>query len=265
MKYLTKSILKLKPRKKKAHKGDFGRILVVAGSEDFPGAAVMASSAAEAILRSGADYVVVASPKKVAWVINTYLPDVITKKFNCKYFSLKDANKIINLSKNFDVLLIGPGLSKKSIQFAGKIIRKISKPKVIDADAIKAVNVNKVKNCIITPHKREFEILLKNSKVKNIQKKLNSNVILLKGPVDKIMSKNKVVYNKTGNAVMTKAGTGDVLAGLCAGFLAQTKDLFKSACMAAYINGKIGDYLLKKKGREFIASDLMKNINKVFK
>ena len=80
-----------------------------------------------------------------------------------------------------------------------------------------------------------------------LQKHVGSNVIILKGPVDVVISKNNIKYNKTGNSGMTKAGSGDVLAGIAAGFLAQTKDLFISACASVYINGQIGDILLKKK------------------
>ena len=72
-------------------------------------------------------------------------------------------------------------------------------------------------------------------------------VILLKGPIDAIISKYKISYNKTGNAGMTKAGTGDVLTGLCVGYVGQHLDLFQSACNAAYFNGLAGDILLKKK------------------
>ena len=67
-------------------------------------------------------------------------------------------------------------------------------------------------------------------------------------------------YNKTGNSGMTIGGTGDVLAGLCAGFLAQTKELFNSAYYAAYLNGAVGDYLLKQKGIGFTASDMVELI-----
>ena len=86
MKFLSGSIMKMKKRDKNAHKGDFGRVLVVAGSEDYPGAAVMASAAAESILRSGADYVTVAAPEKVAWAVNKHLPDAVTKKFKYLLF-----------------------------------------------------------------------------------------------------------------------------------------------------------------------------------
>ena len=83
----------------------------------------------------------------------------------------------------------------------------------------------------------------------------------MKGKIDVIIFKDKIYYNKTGNAGMTKGGTGDVLAGLCAGFLAQSKDLLQSAINAAYFNGLIGDILLKKKkGFTYLASDMVEEI-----
>lgn len=270
--YLTKVILQLPSRKKTAHKGDYGRVLVIAGSEDYPGAAALATSAALAVLRSGADLVTVMAPEKVAWAINCLIPDVITKKLNGTHFKQQHAKQVISFSQSFDVVLIGPGIGKKSDSFLRTVCKAISKPKVIDADAIKAVQIQKVNNTIFTPHQKEYEALLHNSKLHgSLRKALGSNVILLKGPIDVIMSKSKAAYNKTGNPVMAKGGTGDVLAGLCTGFLAQMKqdkagfDLFKAACMAAYLNGAVGDYLIKKRGRTFIASDIVENLHAVWK
>ena len=100
----------------------------------------------------------------------------------------------------------------------------------------------------------------------SLNKRIKNNIILLKGPIDAVISKNKIIYNKTGNAGMTKAGTGDVLAGLCVGFLAQTKDLWQSAVNAAYFNGLIGDILLKKKkGFTYLASDMVWEIKRVIR
>jgi hydroxyethylthiazole kinase-like uncharacterized protein yjeF len=269
MTYITSSILKF-PRNKASHKGDNGKVLVVGGSEEFVGAPALAAGAAEAVLRSGADLVTVAAPNKVAWVINTLLPDIITAKLPGTYFTSKNTRTVQKLAASRDVMLIGPGIGLCSNAFI-KAITKLSLPKVIDADTLKAVNLRSLENSILTPHAKEFEILLKNSKLTedNFKKHLGNNVILLKGRVDHIISKNKIAKNKTGNAVMTKGGTGDVLAGLAAGFVAQQKDkpqpdIFKAACMAAYVNGKTGDYLLKKQGRTFIASDILKNIHKVY-
>jgi NAD(P)H-hydrate epimerase len=253
-------------RGKKSHKGDNGRVLVVGGSKDYIGAVALAGISA---LRAGSDLVVIAAPSKVAWAVNCLYPDLITKKFDCEYFSDKEADKIVKLSEGFDVVLIGNGISLKSKSFCKKIIKRIKKLKVIDADAVKAISIKDVDDAVITPHRKEFEIFLKNSKLKKlseIRKVIGTNVILLKSPEDWIISKTKVKINKTGNAGMTKAGTGDVLAGLVAGFLSQSKDLFKSASAGAYINGKIGDLLLKKKkGYSFIASDMVEEIRKVLK
>jgi len=286
MNFITKLQIKLPDRRKDSHKGDNGMVLAVGGSRDFAGAIALAGLAA---LRSGCDLVKVIAPEKVAWAINTYSPDLITMKLKGDYFNLNHSDIIKKSMERFDVLLIGNGigLSKSTRQFCKKTIKIIKKLKVIDADAIKSISMNDVKNSIITPHSKELEYFLINSKInkniikkisntKNIQKKsqlikkitqkfLNkSNIILLKGKIDIIISKNKIFYNKTGNAGMTKGGTGDVLAGLCAGFLAQSKDLLQSAINAAYFNGMIGDILLKKKkGFTFLASDMVWEIKRI--
>ena len=102
--------------------------------------------------------------------------------------------------------------------------------------------------------------------IKNNKKNFfeNNNIVLLKGKIDAVISKDNILFNKTGNAGMSKAGTGDVLSGLTAGFLAQNKDLLQSAINAAYFNGLIGDILLKKKkGFSYLASDMVEEIKKI--
>lgn len=247
-------------RPNESHKGDFGRVLIIGGSKDYVGAVTLAGLACYA---TGVDVVVIAAPEKVAWAVNCKEPDFITKKFEGDYFQLKHANEVIELAEDSDAVLIGPGLGLKSEEFVKKVIKNIKKPKVIDADAIKAITPKDVKNAIITPHLKEFEIFYRKlpkdikEKARIVKKIVNDNVILLKGNVDLIVSKDKIKYNKTGNAGMTVAGTGDVLAGLCLGFLVQTRNLFKSAYYAAYINGKIGNYLYRKKSYSFKASDFI--------
>ncbi len=268
MKYLTSSILNLRERKKTARKGDYGRALIVGGSEDYAGAPAMAAMAAEAVLRSGADLVTVAAPEKTAWAINSLLPDIITKKLRCRNLSQANVSAAVKLSREHDVTLIGPGMgrSKGSLSFARQASKKITGPKVIDADALKAVRIKELKNAVLTPHMKELEILLRNSRIsdRHLRESLSTNVIIQKGHIDRIISKDSVALNRTGNSVMAKAGTGDVLAGLCAGFIAQTRDLFRSACMAAYLNGKTGDYLKRRFGRTFIASDITKNLHRFY-
>ena len=168
-----------------------------------------------------------------------------------------------------------------------KIVKEINKFKVIDADAIKAISMQDCENSVITPHAKELEYFLVNSKInktiinkinnerniteksqliKNITQKFldKNNIILLKGKVDIIISKAKILYVKGGNPGMTKGGTGDVLAGLCAGFLAQSKDIMQSSINASYFNKKIGNILLKKKkGFTYLASDMVKEIKRL--
>ena len=117
---------------------------------------------------------------------------------------------------------------------------------------------------MLTPHHKEFEILLKNSNLKenNFKKYLNNNIILLKGKEDKIISKDKIYKNTNGNSGMTVGGTGDILAGPVAGYLSQNNSLLSSARKAANLNGNIGDKLKKELGNGFIASDFLKIIAK---
>ncbi len=265
MKYITPQDvrkLRLPQRFPTAHKGDFGKVLLVGGSQDYVGAVALAGIAA---LRSGVDIVTVAAPAKVAWALNTLAPDLITKKYDCINFEKKHVNSVVKFAKDFDCVLIGNGIGKRSQPFCIEVIRALSKmnmPFVVDADAIKAISLKDVKNAILTPHKREFEILLENTHIRRLQlqKYIDNNVIIVKGNIDVIYAKGKVKYNKTGNPAMTVGGTGDVLAGLAAGFFAQTKDSWNSAIAATYINGLCGDIVRGEVGEGLIASDLLKKI-----
>jgi len=286
MEYITSKDIILPKRKKSSKKGDNGRVLVIGGSRDYVGAVALAGLAA---LRSGADWVTIAAPEKVGWAINALSPDLVVKKFKGDDFCASRAKDVLKLEKNFDAVLIGNGIGMHASSFVRKYVKESKKLLVVDADGIKHSEASIIKNSIITPHIRELEIFMKNSKINNktIKKIINeksiikktiliknnlknflnkNNIILLKGPIDAIISKNKILYNKTGNAGMTKAGTGDVLAGLCVGFLGQGLSLFQSAVNAAYFNGLVGDILLKKKkGFTYLASDMVEEIKRIVK
>jgi len=274
MQYISKKDIKLPKRKKTSKKGDNGKVLIVGGSKYFIGAVSLAGLAA---LRSGVDWVTIAAPEKVAWCVNDLSQDIVTAKLKGDYISLKHVNIIDKLAKKHNVVLIGNGigLKKETKQFLKRII-KIKNNKVIDADAIKALSTADLGNSIITPHIKELQIFMENSKINNIMIKRiikekdiemkakmirktikllgvknnsknffeNNNILLLKGKIDIIISNDATFFNKTGNPGMSKAGTGDVLAGLCAGFLGQGLSLLQSAINAAYFNGLIGDILL---------------------
>lgn len=277
-------IKKLMDRKKNSHKGENGYALIIGGSEDYAGAVALAGLAA---LRVGCDSVTIAAPEKVAWMLNRISPDLITHKVKGSYFNIKNAKEMVKFAERHDAFLIGNGVTRKADKFCQYVIKKSSKLKVIDADALKSLSFKDFHNAILTPHETELEMMLVNSgkefllpklKEANAKEKAeilqgnlryflqNDNVLLIKGPTDIIISRNKIAFNRTGNQGMTKGGTGDVLAGLVIGFLAKTKDPFKSTVAASYVNGWVGDQLLKKKkGYTFIASDILTDLERIKK
>jgi len=266
-----KQLNKLLERKSNAHKGQAGHVLVIAGSTHFSGAAILAAASS---LRIGADLVSVACPKDIGISINSYMPDIITNKLPGDHLKLSHYSKIIKMLDKYDIIHMGNGIgqdkSTKSLVIKLLKNRKIKdKLKVIDADALRMIKIQDIQHAILTPHANEYKSLMKNSRISNmaqLQKKIGDNIIIIKGKEDKIISKDGIIINKTGNPGMAKAGTGDVLAGLCSGILAQTKDLKKSANAAAWLSGYIGDILKKKKkGYFFIASDLITEINNIKK
>lgn len=265
-------------------KGQNGKVLVIGGSSDYVGAPALAAMSAMASLRAGTDIVTVCAPEKAGYVINSFSPDLIVKKFKGEYFVPKHAKEIISIAEKFDAILIGPGmgLNKETKKFAIELVKKLMQknkkiPLILDADALKACAKMKFNgNILITPHKKELEIFSGkkmaekgfnlNNRIKLAEftaKKFNC-IVLLKGHIDVISDRKKTMLNKTGNPAMAAGGTGDVLAGLCAGLAALNHDLFKSACAAAYINGFAGNKLMKKKA-SLTASDLIEEIPFILK
>ena len=277
-------VKKLMDRKKNSHKGENGYVLIIGGSESYVGAVILAGLGA---LRSGCDSVTIAAPDKVAWTINRYSPDLITHKVRGTSFSIKNAKEMIKFADLFNAVLIGNGVTYKAQKFCQHFVKKSQRLKVVDADALKSMAFKDFQNSILTPHETELGLMLVNSNKEFLFPKLresvakekaeilqgnlryflhNNNVLLLKGATDVVISRNKISYNRTGNQGMTKAGTGDVLAGLVAGFLAKTQDLYKSAAAGAFVNGLAGDLLLKKKkGYSFIASDIIADLDNITK
>lgn len=270
-------VKKMMFRAKKSHKGEHGSVLVVGGSEDYVGTLVLVGLAA---LRAGCDIVRIAAPEKVAWAINCYSPDLITKKLPGTFLTARHLTAVKQLLLKSDVIELGNGirLKKETKQFCKKLVKLTKeKLKVIDADGIKLLSLQEMSNSLITPHTVELKILLENSgldsineiknknkKARELQKHVGTNVLLVKGLTDYVISRTKIKKITGGNPGMARAGMGDVLAGLCAGFLAQTGDLFASAEAASFVNKRMGDLLLrKKKGYSFIASDMIEEMKRL--
>lgn len=268
-----------------SHKGDFGHVLILAGSARFSGAAVLC---AEACLRSGAGLVTLGIPQslnkafikiKPLEIMTLPLPE--TKVATLCGLALA---KIREFSKKIDVLVVGPGLSQnRSTQgLIRKVISEFSKPLVVDADGLNAlaghlkILTAKRYARILTPHPGEMANLLGIgiAQVQKDRKKVAKdfvnryNVILvLKGHQTIVAEKFKKLYiNKTGNPGMAKAGSGDVLTGIVAAFLGQGLNGFAAAKYAVYLHGLAGDLAAKEKSQmAMIASDIIGNIPRAIK
>ncbi len=229
-------------------------VLIIGGSKSYVGAPALA---AMAVLRTGADISAVAAPEKAAYIINAWSPDLITEKLTGDFLASRHVAPLVKAARGFDCVVIGPGLGKREETAAAvrKLCEKISIPKIIDADAIKAKP--KLKNCIVTPHAKEFELLFgeRGTKASVRRHARGDAIVLLKGHTDLISNGTAVAENHTGNPCMTVGGTGDVLAGICGGLVAQGLPLFEAAKKAARISGLAGDLLKKEMGCGFVASD----------
>lgn len=276
MKIVTKEILKkiYKKRDTWCHKGDFGKLGIIAGSYYYSGSPIFVAIAA---LRAGVDLVRIFAPARISNVIRSYLPDLIVFPYESNFLNLDVLDFIFENSKDLNAFVIGNGLSKKEETLVAikEFIKNLKVPCVIDADAIYAIKGLKLnKNFIITPHSYEFFILsgykVKNNikdrieKVRQVAKKYNCTIIL-KGHIDVISDGNNVAINRTGSEYMTKGGFGDILAGICGAFLARKIDPFIAAQAATYINGKLGQLAAKKYKESLIASDVFELFPKVLK
>jgi hydroxyethylthiazole kinase-like uncharacterized protein yjeF len=266
----------IKPRSPLTKKGDYGRLLIIGGSPDYIGAPILASIGA---LRSGADLVYLAAPSNVITAATSKIPDLIPITLQDKKLTINDLPLIDDILTNVDVLLIGPGLgdNHETLDTVGKVLSiadKYKKPVVIDADALKVISraMDLSSNIIITPHAGEMQRIAGYSvatplthraqQVRDLAKKLKC-VVLLKGAVDIISTQSETRFNWTGTPAMSVGGTGDVLAGLVTGFLAQGLDSFLAGCVGAFVNGAAGSLAYRDKGTGLIAFDLSDYIPKV--
>jgi len=278
MKTVSKKLIKkiFKPREKWSHKGDFGSLLVIGGSKRYSGSPAFNALAA---YRTGVDLVTIAAPRRAADIIASFSPDLITYPLEDDHLNETHLDDIFVLAEDSDAVTIGGGLerNKETLITVKRILKGLTSPCVIDADAIHAVATNKKilrKNFVIMPHANEFFVLTGKRTETNLKKRVDvvkreasklNCIITLKGYVDVISDGKKVAINKTGNPFMTVGGTGDTLTGICGALLARKVDPFDAACAACFINGLAGDLAAKKFGEGLIASDLINEIPNVIK
>lgn len=277
----------LPERKSSQNKSHGGKCLIVAGSREFLGAAVLSARAAA---RCGSGYVSLAIPadyfdKQISLKAVLRNPDFLIRKFDSKLIRQIP-------SDGLSAIAIGPGLGSRPLTrvMTSKLIAKLASgslaPVVLDADALNTVsqfrNVRRPsrnfpakfpKTWVMTPHEGELARLLnisakriqlnREAAVRNAAKEFGC-VVVLKGHHTLIASGEDVWINPTGNSALAKAGTGDVLTGLLAGFLAQGVSTLDAAKLAVFVHGMMADKWLreKKDHLSLMASDLVEEIPK---
>jgi ADP-dependent NAD(P)H-hydrate dehydratase / NAD(P)H-hydrate epimerase len=264
-------------REPESHKGMWGSLLVIGGSETYSGAPILTSMAA---YRMGIDLVYTVIPETVASAVMTWSPSMIAVKLDGERLSPDNIEPVEKYLDKVSAVAIGPGLglAQETVEAVSILVKKMNArglPVVIDADGLKAYAVDPLEldtNTIFTPHSREFQQLTgktltgdhieKGEIVQGEAGRLGA-VILLKGNVDVISDGQYTRYNWTGNPGMTVGGTGDVLTGIVGAYLAQGADPFYASGAAAFINGAAGDMVVEEQGYHILPEDIIKKIPSV--
>lgn len=268
----------LPPRDPESHKGDFGRVLIVAGSRGMSGAAVLCGRAA---LRGGAGLVRVAVPGSVLPLVALGHPCLMTAPLledDQGRLAFTALSSLLDLARGSTVLAIGPGLGKSHDleRLLPAFLEGVSIPLVLDADGLNAFlpDVNHLSRhggpVIITPHPGEFARLA-NLSTQEVQANRRDRaaafaqrhnvIIVLKGHQTIVTDGAQTYVNTTGNPGMATGGSGDVLTGLLAALLGQGLAPFPAAQLAAFVHGLAGDYARDRIGEVgLLATDLIKQL-----
>ena len=293
---MVSGLIPLRP--KYSHKGDYGHVLIVAGSRGKTGAALMA---AKACLRSGSGLVTLAVPESLMNIFQGRVTEEMTLPLpddGSGVLSSKAIDVILNFAaQKIDVIAIGPGIgvSNDTEKIMNELIQKSTIPMVIDADAINSISraignrqraiglLRKAKSpIVITPHPGEMERLLKQKSEARSQKseelrakiekdrintamsfsKETGTYLVLKGvPTIVTEPEGRAFINTTGNPGMATAGSGDVLTGIIASLLGQSLNPVNASLLGVYIHGFAGDMAAKGKGEHsLIATDIIDSL-----
>lgn len=267
-----------------SNKGDYGKVLLVTGSTGMTGSGCLASMAA---LRSGAGLVYAGVPKSLAHIYGSQLTEPIIlpledNESGC--LAVESGAQIFTHMNRMSVAAIGPGLTAADsiTVIVEKIIRESTIPLILDADALNAISNNTdilkklTVQAVVTPHPGEMARLtgLRISDVQadrmGVAKMFAENfgvITVLKGSRTVVaLPDGRIFINPTGNAGMASAGTGDVLAGMIAGLVAQGIDAGDAAVAAVFLHGLAGDAAVAVMGMySMLASDLIEHLPQTFK
>jgi len=252
-------------RPRAAHKGNFGRVLIVGSGSGMPGAVRLSG---EACLRVGAGLVTVAVAPENVPAISAGRPELIC-------LQLTEKNVLAEAIEKAEVIAIGPGLGRT--QWAREALHVVlgsDKPLVIDADALNLIAETRIRprdNWILTPHPGEAGRLLDISTEAIQADRLAAldrlmqhygGTVVLKGAGTLVGTKGKTpALCERGNPGMASAGTGDVLTGAIAGILAQCRDNWLAARVGVLVHAMAGDAAARTGERGLLASDVARELH----
>jgi ADP-dependent NAD(P)H-hydrate dehydratase / NAD(P)H-hydrate epimerase len=279
--------LAIGPRPPAANKGNFGHVLVLGGSLGKAGAAAMAGMA---VLRSGAGLCTVATAKDVLQTVAGFYPELMTEPLEeteegTISGKVSTRRRIEALSQGKTVLAVGPGISRhlETAKLVRSLVSKCKMPTVLDADGLNAfegrgAELNgKGRSLVITPHPGEMARLVGSSIAAVQRDRLNvartfarehGVIVVLKGHRTVIAEPDGEVWvNTTGNPGMATGGTGDILTGMVAGFIAQNPERIMEAVIAAvHLHGLAGDVACETTGEHsLVATDLLASLPEAFR
>jgi NAD(P)H-hydrate epimerase len=265
----------LPSRQSEAHKNNFGRLVCLAGSLDYAGAALLTVTAAA---RAGAGLVVLAVPASIQSVFAGRVPEVMTlglpERAASDELDVAASWKVID-DRDVAALVMGPGMRETddNRRLVVEALRHNGVPAVLDAGALNLLArtdgwwEDVARPCVMTPHPGEFKRLTGEEGGKgDPERKRNAlaaaakfgHVLLLKGARSVIATPaGQVAISPFANAIMATAGSGDVLSGVIGGLLAQGASPFDAACLGVYLHGAAGERISQTLGDAgLLASEL---------
>lgn len=268
----------LPPRDPMAHKGDFGKLLLLCGSRGYTGAAYFAAMGA---LRAGAGLVFLGVPESIYVIEAVKLNEAVVFPLPDKQgiLSAEAIPQILQRLPDMDAVVVGPGLgqSEDTFQITAAVLQNAGCPVILDADGINLVSGHKDllrgrdKPTILTPHEGEFRRLWgpvgKNrmASAATAARELNS-ILLLKGHETCITDGYAEYRNPTGNPGMAVGGSGDVLAGIIAGLIGQGLSPLEAAACGAWLHGRAGDVCAQELGQYgMLPSDMLQVLPRLLK
>ena len=277
----VRALPEIAPRSLTAHKGDFGRVLMVGGSVGMAGAISLSGLSA---LRSGSGLVKVAVPSDIQSAVAQFSPCYMTVGWVAENGGFHGAewDTLAHELEWADVIGLGPGMNRGDGQssIVAKIYAAVAQPMVVDADGLNALVDSEADLAqhqgqrVLTPHPGEFQRLIGSeitdrgeleSQAIDLAKRAGI-IIVLKGNRTLVTDGSRRFHNTTGNPGMATAGSGDVLTGVITSLVGQGLGLFEAAVLGVHLHGMAGDLAAQSVGQtSLIATDLIENLPSAFK